>query len=165
MRLKSNTPTIYLFLAALMAVLTSSSATHAEEPKTLLTRFFEWQYPGTKFNGATMSDAATLNAKGERTVPSIQCTAVMTTSDPVAKVLEYYKAKLAPDAAPDKAKPDDKPTGDAEWSVTYYSDSEKRAVAIEMIFINTDTTSTTLVISRAEGESETHIAWSQYAKL
>jgi hypothetical protein len=154
-----------LAAAVLIAISASSSMSSAEEPKTLLTRFAEWQYPGSKFHGATMGDAMTLNPKGERAVASLQSTAVMTTDDPVAKVLEYYKAKLTPKAAPGNTKPDDKPAADSARSITYYTDSEKRPVAIEMIFVNTDTTSTTLVISRAKEESKTHIAWSQYAKF
>ena len=89
----------------------------------------------------------------------------MTTTDPIAKVVDYYKSKLEPAAATDNRKADDKLPIDSARSVTFHGDSKDRPVAIHIVLVNTDKSSTTLVISRAEGESETHIAWSQYAKL
>lgn len=130
---------------------------HADEqPRTLLSRLGEWMYPDARMTGASMSDAATVDSHGERTVPSIHCKAVLTTSDPIDKVLARYRSKL-----------DDKTPGDdlahrGGRSVMFHSDSEGRPVAVHMISVNTARTSTTLVISRAESESETHIAWSQY---
>lgn len=156
-----------LSFAFLIAFLANPHASNADEPKSLMGHIAEWQYPGSKINGAEMSDAATVNENGERTVPSFQCKTVLTTADPIAKVVDYYKAKLKPGADADKPKPKpkDEPANDSGRSITYHGDSENRPLAIHMILINTDHTSTTLVISRGDDESETHIAWTHYAKL
>jgi len=127
-----------------------------------MTMIAQWQYPGSKMNGATMSDAATLNGAGERTVQSIQYRTVLTTKDPMPKVIEYYKAKLIPSAGSKSAKLEEKPTTNAGRSVTFHDDSEGRPVAIHVILVNTEKASTTLVISRAATEHETHIAWTHY---
>ncbi len=125
----------------------------------------QWQYPGSKMKGgATMSDAATTNRLGERVLQSVQCKAVLTTKDPMSEVVAYYKSKPMP-ASSKTSKSGEEPAADSGRSVTFHEDSEGRPVAIYVILINTDETSTTLVISRAATESETHIAWTQYRKL
>ena len=48
--------------------------------------------------------------------------------------------------------------------VSAIDDSEGRPVAIHVICVNTEKASTTLVISRAATESETHIAWARYER-
>lgn len=130
-----------------------------------MTMIAQWQYPDSKMNGATMSDAATLNSAGERTVQSIQYRTVLTTKDPMPKVIEYYKTKLLPTAGSKTAKPEEKVINDSGRSVTFHDDSEGRPVAIHIILVNTQNASTTLVISHAATEAETHIAWTQYLKL
>ena len=125
----------------------------------------QWRYPGSKMKGgATMSDAATTNSAGERILQSVQCKAVMTTEDPMSKVVAYYKSKPMP-ARSKTSQSEEIPAADSGRSVTFHEDSEGRPVAIHVILINTDKTSTTLVISRAATEFETHIAWTQYRKL
>jgi len=151
-------------VAFVIAILTSALASQADEPKSLLQRVSEWQYPGSTINGATMSDAATVNAKGERTVPSTQCRTVLTTTDSIAKVVTYYKSKLTPNVSPDIPNAKDVPAANAGRSVTYHEDSSDRPVAVHLILVNTNNTSTTLVITRAKSESLTHIAWTQYVK-
>ena len=125
----------------------------------------QWQYPDSKIKGASLSDAATLNGAGERTVPSVLYKTVLTTKDPMPKVIEYYKTKLMPTASSKTAKPGDKAATDPGRSVSFNDDSEGRPVAIYVILVNTDKSSTTLVISREATESETHIAWTHYLKL
>lgn len=125
----------------------------------------EWQYPDSKINGASMGDAATVNGNGERTLPSMQCKTVLTTADPMDKVIEYYESKLTPTADPETAQPGTKPDDTSGRSVTFHDDSENRPVAIHVILVNTEKSSTTLVISRAKTESETHIAWTHYVRL
>ena len=61
-----------LAFTSLFAILTSESWCHGEMPPSLMTAITEWQYPGSKINGASLRDAATMNASGERTVPSVQ---------------------------------------------------------------------------------------------
>ena len=110
-----------------------------------------------------MSDAATIDKQGKRTVPSTHCSTVFTTPDSVAKVVKHYRAKLAPK----NAQADDKKSITLEpggRSVTFLSDTQQRPLKVEMIFVNTSNTSTTLVISRGSDEAETHIAWSQYGR-
>ena len=49
----------------------------------------EWLYPGSKLHGkATMSDG------GNPLLQSVKCTAVLTTADPIEKVVEFYTAKF-----------------------------------------------------------------------
>jgi hypothetical protein len=81
------------------------------------------------------------------------------------KVIAYYKTKLVSPAGSKRAKPEGKQAADSGRSVTFHDDSEGRPLAIQVILVNTDKASTTLVISRAATESETHIAWTQYLKL
>jgi hypothetical protein len=154
-----------LAFASLIAVLATAPFCHAEAPQSLMAMISEWQYPDSRINGASMSDAATVNVQGERTVPSIQCKTVFTTADPMAKVIEYYETKLKPVADSSTAEADDKPTTDSGRSITSHDDSENRPLAIHIILVNTEKSSTTLVISRAKTESETHIAWSRYLRL
>jgi len=116
-------------------------------------------------NGAALSDAATTNGAGERILQSIQYKAVLTTKDPMPKVIAYYQTKLMPPAGSKTARPEEKPAADSGRSVTFHDDSEGRPLAIRIILVNTDKASTTLVVSRAATESETHIAWTQYLKL
>ena len=154
-----------LAFTGLIAIVTAESWCHGEEPPSLMTAIAEWQYPGSKINGASLSDAATMNASGERTVPSVQYKTVLTTKDPVEKVIQYYDAKLKPISDAKPANRNDKPATVSGRSVTFHNDSENRPLAIHIILVNTDNSSTTLVISRAEKESETHIAWTRYVRF
>ena len=151
--------------AFLAAVFSSACLCNAEEPRSLMATLSEWQYPDSKINGASMSDAATLNDAGERTIQSIQCKTVFTTADPMAKVIEYYKTKLKSAGDSKTAQPTGKPAAQSGRSVTFHDDSENRPLAIQVILVNTDKVSTTLVISRTATESETHIAWTQYMRF
>jgi hypothetical protein len=152
-------------LVSFLALLASAPLGYTQDAPSLMTMISKWQYPGSKINSATMSDAATLNGAGERTVQSIQYKTVLTTPDPMPKVIEYYKAKLASPADSRTTKREESPTTDSGQSVTFHEDSEGRPVAIHVVLVNTEKASTTLVISRATTESETHIAWTHYAKL
>ena len=148
----------------LLALLVSTAMCQAQEQLSLMQSIAQWQYPGSKMQGATMCDAATTNSVGERILPSVQCKAVLTTADPMSAVVAYYKSKPMP-ASSKTSQSKEKPAADSGRSVTFHEDTEGRPVAIQIILINTDKTSTTLVISRAATESLTHIAWTQYRKL
>lgn len=107
------------------------------EPKTLLARVVEWQYPGSRVNGATMSDAGTVNAQGQKTTPSVHCKTVLTTSDPIGKVFDYYKSRLAQNTAPNTRQETTLASGQTSGSsVKFHSDSEGRPLAIHVIMIN-----------------------------
>lgn len=154
-----------LIISTAILVLVPAAAHSKEKPKSLLANIVGWQYPDSKIHGARISDAATINGKGDRTVPSSHSKTVLTTPDPIDKVFNYYKSKLAQNAMPDEGKEQTQSSSRTSGrSVTFQSDSEDRPVKIHVISINTEHTSTTLVISRAKGESKTHIAWSQYEK-
>ena len=154
-----------LAFALLITVLATAAFCHAEEPLSLMPMIAEWQYPDSKINGASMGDAATVNRSGDRTVQSILCKTVLTTKDPMAKVIEYYKTKLKQGTDSETAKPAEKPGTESGRSVMFHDDSRGRPLGIHIIIVNTDTSSTTLVISRAETESETHIAWTHYLRF
>jgi hypothetical protein len=91
--------------------------------------------------------------------------AILTTPDPVSEVAEFYTQKHPEDRTSGSAgaSADEKPA-DAE-AVSVQDDSAGRPVAIRVIVINEAQTSTTLVISRAKGETETHIAWSHCLRV
>jgi hypothetical protein len=50
-------------------------------------------------------------------------------------------------------------------AVSEQDDSDGRPVTVRVIVVNKADTSTTVVISRARGEGETHIAWMHYIRL
>lgn len=161
-----SVPTTLTFGGSLVAFAMVASlslrAVQAAPPDgiSLLQSLAEWQYPDSKMlGGASMSDG------GNPHVQSAKCAAVLTTPDPVEKVVAYYAEKFAvvEPAAPRPAKEDVK-QADAK-SVTVQDDSKGRPVAVCVFVVNKADTSTTLVISRAEGEKETHIAWSHYIRL
>ena len=140
------------------------AADQQQENKTLLTRVFAWQYPKSEMSGAIMSDGATFDSEGNRTVPSTQCRAVYTTGDSVEKVLSYYKSKLVQEWEKKRPEPAMDITTDKGRSVTFHNHSADRPIHMHVIMINDSHKSTTLVITRSEGEQKTHIAWSQYQK-
>ena len=80
-------------------------------------------------------------------------------------MIAFYAGKLVAEAEPgEKLDKDALKDTDAK-SVTIQDDSKGRPVAVRVIVVNKADSSTTLVISRAEGEKETHIAWSHYLRL
>jgi len=157
-----RTPTLPLL--SFLALLAFPPLGHTQEAPSLLTMIAQWQYPDSTMNGGTLGDAATLNGAGERTVPSILYKTVLTTQDPMPKVIEYYKNKLLPPAGSKADSADEKAVPASGRSVMFQEDSEGRPVAIQVILVNTEKASTTLVISRGATEAETHIAWTHYLK-
>lgn len=134
-----------------------------ERQLSLLGMLEEFRYPESQpLSGVTMSDGATMRG-GERTVPSTRCDTILTTPDGFERVVDYYVKKygITEEHAP-PAPPVDAPTGGQ--SVFLQNDSLERPFQLRIIVINRDETSTTLVISRAESEKVTHIAWSHYVR-
>jgi hypothetical protein len=155
-------------IAPVFAVLTAFFAAtpcSAGEPASLMSMIAEWRYPDAKINGASMQDAATVNRSGDRTVPSVLCKTVLITKDPIANVIEYYETKLKGEANSKAAKPVRKSGAEAGRSVMSHDDSEGRPLRMHIIIVNAEKSSTTLVISRATTESETHIAWTHYLRF
>lgn len=153
---------IAAILYSVACVFTTASTAVADEPVSLMRAISQWSYPKSKMSGAEMSDAATVNGDGKRTAQSFVCKTTMTTDDSVEEVLAFYKTKLTPDKnADDKTKANLK---DGR-SVLMSDDSEGRPFALHTILVNTATTSTTLIVSRGNGETETHITWKHYVRL
>lgn len=142
-------------LAGLMCLDLSSG--HAEGPKrrTLLGMLAEWKYPGSEFHEAAMSDG------GNRRLQSVNCRAILTTTDPVEKAAKYYVEKF-PSGPADAA---DKRDTVVAQSVSTQDDSRGRPLELRVIVVNRAATSTTLVISRADGEKQTHIAWTHHMRF
>jgi hypothetical protein len=147
-------------LAAVPAAAPPADDPPKQKPLTLLGILADWQYPGSAMpDGATMSDG------GVPGIQSIRCHAILTTPDPFAKVVAFYEARLGtPPAAEPQKEPAEKPDRGAQ-SVIDQDDSRGRPFALRIFSVNAADSSTTLVVSRAEGEKETHIAWSHFRRL
>ncbi len=112
---------------------------------SLMQTISEWKYPGsTMLGGASMSDG------GNPEMADLKCQAVLTTPDSVEAVARFYNDKTQ--------------EGHAQ-AVSTQDDAKGRPVDVRVISVHQADISTTLVISRGEGEKETHIAWSQYRRL
>ena len=153
-----------LGVAAISAVLLATpllSPAQAPPPArmTLLGTLSEWKYPGSNLGKASMSDG------GNPLVPDVRCQAVLTTPDPIEKVVQFYTEMVGTPPAP--VGPDAKARlkeADAK-AVSTQDDSEGRPVTLRVIVVCKADTTTTLVISRAKSEKETHIAWSHYRRF
>lgn len=140
---------------------TSALAATDDEPVLLLGTIVKWQYPGSKIGGAEMSDAATMNAVGERTVPSTVMKTTMTTKDSAEDVVKFYRALLKRNAKVDDklgTKPDE------GRSVIFSDESEDRSFAFHTIMVNTSNTSTVIIVTRGDDEKETRISWKRYLR-
>ena len=85
-----------LFCATVMSVTAS-----ADEPVLLIGTIVKWRYPDAVIGKSEMSDAATIDASGKRTVPSTVLRTTMVTRDPVGKVLGFYRDLLTRNPAND----------------------------------------------------------------
>jgi hypothetical protein len=149
--------TVAVWVAALLL---SPAQAAPPEGVSLMKTLSEWKYPGSNMlGGASMSDG------GNPLVQSIKCQAVLTTPDPIEKVIEFYSAKVGtlPPTGRQGAKA--KVNHAEAKSVSMQDDSQGRPVTVRVIVVNKADTTTTLVISRAIREKETHIAWLHYLRL
>ena len=126
---------------------------------TLMGMLSEWQYPGSKFNGAESSDA------GVNGIGSIKSKAVLTTSDSAEKVVGFYRQKLKVDQAGKNLGEKDGERITTNRSVSIQDNSDGRPLKLYIIAINETGSSTTLVVSRSDGEKTTHIAWSSFRQI
>jgi hypothetical protein len=69
-------------------------------------------------------------------------------------VIAFYAAKVGTPRAPGTESERARAS-----SVSIQDDSEGRPVKLRVIVVNRAESATTLVISRADGENETHITW------
>lgn len=141
----------------------------AKKQVTLLGTLEHWRYPDSVVSGASMFDGNTVNSKGDRTVVSIGCKAVLKTDAAVAEVVAYYKKKLQPTAKANdegqKQANDDVRLEPSGSSVTFSDYSEGRLVDLHTINVITKDQSTTLVITRGKDETKTHISWNHYKRF
>ena len=145
-----------LFCAAVLSITAS-----ADEPVTLIGTIVKWRYPDAEIGKSEMSDAATIDADGKRTVPSTVLKTTMVTGDSVDKVLAFYRDLLTRN-----------PTNDGKLgigpqvgrSVVFSDESDGRAIAFHTIMVNAANTSTILIITRGDDEELTRITWKQYLK-
>ena len=131
----------------------------AEKSVTLLGMLSEWQYPGSKFNGAEIGDAAVTG------IVSDKSKAILTTSDAADKVLDFYLKQLNVDSMGKNL--GEKAAGriTTKRAISVQDNSVGRPLKLYIICVNETDSSTTLTISRAENEETTHIAWSKYRVL
>jgi|GEM_PF-1606313 len=130
-----------------------------EEKVTLMGMLLEWRYPEAKFNGAETSDAAV------KEISAIKSKAVLTTPDSAEKVMAFYRKKLNVDA---EGRNLDEKEGEritTDRSVLIQDVAGDRTSKLYVIAINGTKSSTTLVVSRTDGDDVTRIAWSDYRQL
>ena len=85
------------FAPLAFCMLSAAATTHssfANEPVSLMGTIVKWRYSDAEIGKSEMSDAATIAANGQRTVPSVILNTTMTTPDSVSKVLAFYQKLL-----------------------------------------------------------------------
>jgi hypothetical protein len=147
--------------AVSMAAVHLNAVHAAAQPRvSLLQTLSEWKYPGSNMlGGASMSDG------GNPQVQSVKCQAILTTPDPIEKVIEFYSEKTGTVPATGRQHARTKVKDADARSVSTQDDSQGRPVTLRVIVVNKADTATTLVISRANSENETHIAWLHFLRL
>jgi hypothetical protein len=137
------------------------SAVEAQPKKqvSLMGMLSEWMYPESQFNGADTGDAAVSN------ISAIKSKAILTTTDSVDKVMDFYRKKLNVDNDGTNLSEKEGERITTDQSVLIQDVSVDQQSSLFVIAINGVTSSTTLVVSRADGDDITRIAWSNYRQL
>lgn len=154
---------IHLFMTMSLALFCATAVpfTVSAESVTLMGTIVKWQYPDAVIGKSEMSDAATISADGQRTLPSSMLKSTMVTGDSVDKVLAFYRNLLTRNAVNDSKLGMEPKVG---RSVVFSDESEGRPFAFHTIVVNSAKSSTTLIITRGKDEVQTHITWKQYLK-
>ena len=150
-----------LFALTVFCATAMSVSAPADEPVTLIGTIVKWRYPGAEIGKSKMSDAATIDAKGNRTVPSTVLTTSMVTADSVDKVLAFYRDLLTRNTTNDGTLGIEPNVG---RSVVFSDESEGRPFAFHTVVVISANHSTSLIITRGKDEERTHITWKQYLK-
>ena len=148
--------------AAVLAVALLLRPAQAAPPGSvsLMETLAEWKYPGSNLpDGASMSDG------GNPLVQSVKCQAILTTPDSIEKVITFYSEKVGTHPLTDRQHAKAEVKDPEAKAVSIQDDSHGRPVTVRVIVVNKTDTTTTLVISRAQSETETHIAWLHYLRL
>jgi hypothetical protein len=144
---KAPRPDIYRVESAKVALVVGrgkflAPAKATQKDVNLMQILEAWKYPGSTHQGASMGDG------GDPNIKDVHCMAVLTTPDPFEDVVRFYARKNATD-------PKTRLTSTRD-------DSAGRPMKFQLITVQGTETTTTLVINRADGEKETHIAWAHY---
>lgn len=158
--MQSIRPIMSMLLTIACATFPSHKA-EADEPVTLIGTIVKWRYPDAEIGKSVMSDAATTDADGKRTVPSSVLKTTMKTDDSIEKVMAFYKDLLTRSLDKDNQIGIG---GKAGASVVFSDESDGREFGFHTILVNSHNKSTILIITRDNEESKTHITWKQYLK-
>lgn len=156
-----HTYPLLLLSLLLSCVCVSPTSASADEMVTLIGTIVKWRYPDAQIGKSQMSDGATIDAEGNRTVPSSILKTTMTTEDSVEKVVAFYRELLTRHPEHDRQLGIASETG---RSVIFSDESEGRPFAFHTILVNSAQRSTTLIITRGENEETTQITWMQYLR-
>ena len=157
--LKHKTSLAALVLLPLLCCSGLAEDAPPKEQVTLMGMLLEWRYPESEFHGAELADAAV------KDISAIKSKAILTTPDPAEKVMDFYRKKLNVDA---EGKNLDEKQGEritTDRSVLIQDVSGDRTSKLYVIAINGSKSSTTLVVSRTDGDKVTRIAWSSFRQL
>ena len=136
-----------------------AKGSNAEKPVTLMGLLQPWFYPDAKFGGAESSDAGVSN------ISSIKSKAVLTTGDSVDDVLDFYCQRLQVDRTGKNVHEKEGERITTEQSVSIQDLSAGRPCEMFVICVRKEKSSTTVVVSRVEGEDKTTIGWSNFRHL
>lgn len=137
----------------------------AGDGPSLMGMLSQWAYPeATWIGGPRMSDG------GNPDLQSVKCEVVLVTPDSFEDVVKYYAEKLAigkKDAGVVKKDASAKNAGRTVAVIDdcVFDENDARPVKVQVITVNERDSSTTLVISRANEERETHIVWSHFVQF
>jgi hypothetical protein len=154
--------TIFLLGVPAMAAIVVASLflrpTHAAPPGmgSFMETLEDWKYPGSR-----MLEGAGLSSGGNPLIQSVKFRAILTTADPIEVVVAFYSTKFKPGPSEGEKVKD---PNDAK-SVATLDDSQGRPVTVRVFVMNKADTATTIVVSRAADEAETHITWLHYLRL
>ena len=116
----------------------------------------DWEYPGSTPVASGTTGSAT----------QAHSNAVMVTADSFEDVVRFYEKKIYKTGSPrpiDPAAPPKRVLGvsnfDGDSVTSLQDDSARRPVRLRVLVRNRPSDVVTVVISRAEGEKQTHIAW------
>lgn len=151
-----------MMLSIIMFWATGLSLTvSADEPVMLIGTIVKWRYPDAKINKSQMSDAATVNADGKRTLSSTMLKTTLVTSDSVDKVMKFYRKLLTRNTKNDATLGIKPASG---HSVVFSDESADRPFKFHTIMVNSANASTTIIVTRGDNEKMTHITWKRYVK-
>lgn len=132
--------------------------------KSLLQQVEKWKYPTSKVEGLEIGPGKMFDHEGNRVISSTQCKATFTTPDSVGTVLSHYRERLKHELGKVRPRETIDEVGSMGRSVTFQSGIRGNESSLQIVMVNDHRKSTTLVISRDDDKSLTHVSWSQFCK-